>query len=69
MNVKEDSKIKVRVLEDEYELPYVERFSSVPIGELLLLVAGGGYLEISVNQGNAKKKLRLKRGEKLFLDF
>jgi S-adenosylmethionine hydrolase len=69
MRLKEDSRIKVRVLEDEYELPYVERFSSVPIGELLLLVAGGGYLEISVNQGNAKKKLRLKIGEKLFLDF
>ena len=51
----------------EYEIPYVRRFSAVPEGELLLLVAGGGYLEFAVNQGNAQKLLGLVKGDKASL--
>jgi S-adenosylmethionine hydrolase len=39
----------------------------MPEGEPLLLVAGGGYLEIAVNQGNAQKKFGLKKGDKISL--
>lgn len=37
-------------------------FSSVPVRDLLLLVAGGGYLEISVNQGNASERISAGKG-------
>jgi len=46
-------------------VPYVRSFSAVQVGELLALVAGGGYLEISVNQGNAHKLLEINRDEKI----
>ncbi len=51
----------------ELDLPYARRFSAVPEGEPLLLVAGGGYLEISVNQGNAAKQLGLGKGDNITL--
>jgi S-adenosylmethionine hydrolase len=51
----------------EYEIPYVRRFSAVPEGELLLLVAGGGYLEFAVNQGSAQKRLGMVKGDKASL--
>ncbi|MBN2335525.1 S-adenosyl-l-methionine hydroxide adenosyltransferase family protein [Candidatus Bathyarchaeota archaeon] len=48
-------------------LPYVRRFNAVPTGELLLLVAGGGYMEIAANQGNAGKRLGLGKNDKVKL--
>jgi hypothetical protein len=51
----------------EYQIPHVRRFSAVPKGELLTLVAGGDYLEIAINQGSARSKLDIGRGEKLNL--
>ena len=58
---------KLTVDDKEYTVPYVSRFSAVEKGELLVLVAGGGYLEISVNQGNAGKRLGLSEGTKIRL--
>ena len=49
----------------EHEVPYVRRFSAVSEGELLMLVAGGSYLEFAVNQGNAKELLGVGKGEKV----
>jgi S-adenosylmethionine hydrolase len=63
----EGSKFKVRISEREFTLPYVRRFSAVPEGDLLLLVAGGGYMELAVNQGNAGERLGIGRGEKVLL--
>ncbi len=59
--------LRVEVRGEELEIPYVRSFSSVGVGELLALVAGGGYLEISVNQGSARERLGLSRGERLTL--
>jgi S-adenosylmethionine hydrolase len=67
IGVKGEASFKVTINNESYDLPYVRRFSAVDEGELLLLVAGGGYLEISVNQGNAAKLLALKRGSKVNL--
>lgn len=61
------STFNVEVSKREYTLPYVRRFTAVPEGELLLLVAGGGYLEIAVNQGNAQQRLGIDKGEKVRL--
>lgn len=54
--------------DEEITLPYVRRFSAVEEGEYLLLVAGGGYLEVAMNQGNASKQLDLKRGQRIKLE-
>lgn len=51
----------------EYRVQYVRHFSAAPKGELLMLVAGGGYLELSINQGSAKEHLGVERGEKVNL--
>lgn len=67
MGITDDTKFTVTVGDKTHNLPYVKRFSQVPLGELLTLVAGGGYLEISVNQGNAMKKLNTGKSGKVIL--
>jgi S-adenosylmethionine hydrolase len=62
-----DKRLKVEARGRLLDLPYARRFSAVPKGEPLLLVAGGGYLEISVNQGNAAEHLGLGKGDKVTL--
>jgi len=62
--VGEGSVFDVEVSGKKFRLPYVRRFSAVPNGELLLLVAGGGYMEFAVNQGNAQDRLGIGKGEK-----
>jgi S-adenosylmethionine hydrolase len=61
------STFDVEVSNVKYRLPYVRSFTAVPEGELLLLVAGGGYLEIAVNQGNGQQRLGIVKGEKVRL--
>ena len=65
LGVKGDSVFDVEVSGENYRLPYVRRFSAVPDGELLILVAGGGYMEFAVNQGNAQERLGIGKGEKV----
>jgi len=67
MGVSGDTSFKVEAGGFELDLPYVRRFSAVPKGEPLLLVAGGGYLEISVNQGNAAEHLGLGKDDRVIL--
>ncbi len=62
-----DARFEVMAGGREFDLPYVRRFSAVPEGEPLLLVAGGGYLEISVNQGNAAEHMGLGKGDDVTL--
>ena len=65
LGVKDTGQFMVSVAGREFPLPYVRRFSAVAKGELLLLVAGGGYMEFAVNQGNAHEKLGFGAGEKV----
>lgn len=67
MGAEDGSKFLVEVAGNKYELPYCRRFSAVPDGELLLLVAGGGYMEFAVNQGNAAERLGLDQGDVVHL--
>ena len=65
--IDDNTVFKLMVDSKEYTVPYVRRFSAVEKGELLVLVAGGGYLEISVNQGNAGERLGVREGTKISL--
>ena len=68
LGVTGETRFKVTIGDHGYTLPYVRRFSAVKEGEPLLLVAGGGYLEVSVNQGNAAKRLGLSKGTMVRLE-
>lgn len=48
---------------------FAETYSQASKGELLLTVGSGGFLEVSVNQGDASKRLGLKAGKKVKLFF
>ena len=65
MGVNVDSVFDVEISGKKLKLPYVRRFSAVPEGELLTVVAGGGYMEFAVNQGNAHNRLGVGKGEKV----
>lgn len=67
LGVTSGSEITITIRTKRFRVPYVRSFSAVPVGELLALVAGGGYLEISVNQGNAHKLLEINRDEKMHI--
>ena len=69
MGVEEGASISAAVGDELYEVPYVRRFSAVPEGGLLLLVAGGGYLEFAVNQGDAHERLGMGKGGRIRLAF
>lgn len=53
----EDTKINVIIRGDKYEGLFTSHFSSVPIKSIIFLVGSTGFLEISLNQGNASKQL------------
>jgi len=56
-------KINLIINKNKYEGKFASHFSSVPIDSLLFIVGSTGFLEISINQGNASKKLGLKSGD------
>jgi S-adenosylmethionine hydrolase len=45
--------------------PLRRTYEEVERGEILALVGSGGFLEISVREGNAQKALRIRKGEKV----
>ena len=63
IGVREGSILVAEIGGQRFLLPYVRSFSAVAKGELLALVAGGDFLELSVNMGNASERLGVKRGE------
>ncbi|MFX0142240.1 MAG: S-adenosyl-l-methionine hydroxide adenosyltransferase family protein, partial [Candidatus Hodarchaeota archaeon] len=57
LNINEDTKISVDLKGKQYEGFFTSHFSSVPIETILFLVGSTGFLEISINQGNASKNM------------
>jgi S-adenosylmethionine hydrolase len=67
LGLEPDSMVTFEVKGRRFTLPYVRNFSSVPRREPLAVVAGGGYLEISINMGNAMKSFEVERDESVLL--
>jgi len=65
--IKVGSTLNVKIGGTAYKLPLVKNFAAVPVGEILLVVAGGGYLDIAVNQGNAARRLGVGKGADVVL--
>jgi hypothetical protein len=62
-----NQKISLKKNNTEYEGVYVSHFAKVPKDALLFMKGSTGYLEISLNQGNAAQYLNVVSGEKLEL--
>jgi S-adenosylmethionine hydrolase len=54
---------------NKYEGKFTSHFSSLHIGSLLFLVGSTGFLEISINQGNAAKKIGFKSGDRITIQI
>lgn len=65
--LKKGLEISVKIREKYYKGFFSPSFSSVPINSLLFLVGSTGFLELSINQGNASKKLGFKVGDTIML--
>ena len=50
-----------------YNIPLVNFYAEVPKGSILAIRGSSGFLEISINQGNAASTLKVNRGEKIIL--
>ena len=63
ITLNEGKGISVEIGKKNYEGHFTLNFSSVPIGSILFLIGSTGFLEISINQGNASKELGLNTGD------
>ncbi|MFX1574052.1 MAG: S-adenosyl-l-methionine hydroxide adenosyltransferase family protein [Promethearchaeota archaeon] len=63
LKVPEGANIKLHIRGKTYEGNYTSQFSDVSPNTLLFLVGSTGFLEISINQGNASKTLAFDSGE------
>ena len=61
--IEDDSKISIIIKKKNYEGIFSSHFSGVPVDSLLFLVGSSGFLEVSINQGNAAKILGFKVGD------
>lgn len=67
--LREESIITINLKEIEYEGKITTHFSNVPVNSLLFFVGSTGFLEISINQGNASRELGFKVGDIVTIKF
>jgi S-adenosylmethionine hydrolase len=63
ITIDEGKEILIEIKEKTHKGFFNLNFSNVPVDSLLFLVGSTGFLEISINQGNASKKLKLRIGD------
>ena len=63
LKIKEGDKLKIKHKNLEYEGIFSSHFAKVPKGSFLFLKGSSGYLEISINQGNAAEHIGFKVGD------
>lgn len=64
-----DKKIMLFLGDKRLEIPFVKSYNFVKKGELLATIGSSNLLEISLNQGNAAKKLQVKPDEDIKILF
>lgn len=62
-------RIRLHYRSGEVSIPLSKAYGDVPLGELLLIPGSGGFMEISVNMGNASERLGLKKGDQIFMEI
>jgi S-adenosylmethionine hydrolase len=65
LSIDEGDLVNVEVNGVQYKIPWVKAYSDVKQGKLLIITNSFNYIELSVNQGNASKTLRLKVGSEV----
>ena len=58
-------KLILKIGDKKYATKFVKSYGFANIGELVLVIGSSDMLEIAINQGNAKKNLKVKGGEKI----
>ena len=58
-----NNKIMVSIGDKKLEIPFVKSYDFVKIGEVLATIGSSNYFEISINRGDAAKKLDIKPGD------
>jgi S-adenosylmethionine hydrolase len=67
LTLQNGSKISLVINKKKYEGIYCSHFSGVKAESILFLTGSTGFLEISVNQGNASKRMDFKVGDNFLL--
>jgi len=63
LSLEDGSKISFIIREKSYEAIFTSHFASMPIDSVLFIIGSTGFLEISINQGNASDILDFKVGD------
>ncbi|MBY8985823.1 MAG: SAM-dependent chlorinase/fluorinase [Candidatus Lokiarchaeota archaeon] len=63
LTLEDGLKISIFINNNKYDGLFSSHFSSVPKNSILFIVGSTGFLEISINQANAAKKLDFKVGD------
>jgi len=62
-----DEEVKITLGNRKHKLRLVKSYGFAKNGEPLITVGSNGFIEISINQGNAAKDLGVKKGEKCII--
>jgi S-adenosylmethionine hydrolase len=65
--INEGTQITVKIKKKKFNAIFTSHFSSVPVESILFLVGSTGFLEISINQGNASEKLDFKVEDQIII--
>ena len=59
-----DEEVKITLGKRKHKLKLIKSYDFAKKGEPLITIGSNGFIEISINQGNAAKDLGVKKGEK-----
>jgi S-adenosylmethionine hydrolase len=57
--------VKARLKEGEVKMSFCKAYGEVEAGKPLALIGSHGFLEISINQGNASRAFRIRNGDEV----
>ena len=66
--IKRGTKLQVHFKNKTLMIQWAATYGEVPEGEGVILISGGGFLELAVNRGNAARKYGLEVGEAVILE-